>query len=53
MPFFFDPHVNTTIRPLPSCVGDASPEFDELVFGNFLAKELAAGYDQHAKDVDA
>lgn len=43
-PFFFDPHVNTTIAPLP---GTGRPQFPPLVFGEFLRAELEAGYDAH------
>ena len=47
-PFFFDPNVETTIAPLPSCVGPDRPaQFEPLVFGDFLRAELGAGYDQH------
>jgi isopenicillin N synthase-like dioxygenase len=44
VPFFFDPHVDTVITPLPSC---GEPRFEPLVFGDFLRHELEASYDNH------
>ena len=44
VPFFFDPHVHTTVAPLP---GTGAPNFDPLNFGDFLRSELEAGYDAH------
>ncbi|MGB0506251.1 MAG: isopenicillin N synthase family dioxygenase [Pikeienuella sp.] len=47
-PFFFDPHVDTVIAPLPSCISDdQSAQYDPLVFGDFLRSELQAGYEKH------
>ena len=43
-PFFYDPHVNTVIEPLP---GTGAPKFPPLVFGDFLRSELEAAYDAH------
>ncbi len=49
-PFFFDPHVSTNITPLPSCVSAAHPPaYEPINFGEFLQRELQAGYQQHAK----
>ncbi|WP_224814019.1 isopenicillin N synthase family oxygenase [Hasllibacter sp. MH4015] len=45
VPFFFDPHVSTTIAPL---VG--RPKFEPLKFGDFLRHELEASYDVHNPD---
>lgn len=47
IPFFFDPHVNTTVAPLR---GTGTPQFEPLHFGDFLRAELGASYDQHKKD---
>ncbi|ABD54057.1 isopenicillin N synthase family dioxygenase [Jannaschia sp. CCS1] len=44
VPFFFDPHVSTTITPLP---GTGTPRFDPLSFDTFLRGELEASYDAH------
>ena len=49
VPFFFDPHVTTEIAPL---AGTSAPEFEPLIFGDFLKSELEAGYDAH-QDSDA
>jgi isopenicillin N synthase-like dioxygenase len=46
VPFFFDPHVSTTIAPLP---GTGTPRFDPLNFADFLRGELEASYDAHTK----
>lgn len=47
-PFFYDPHINTTIAPLPGCVAaDTSARFEPLVYGDFLRAELMANHDQH------
>lgn len=43
-PFFFDPHVNTVIRPLP---GTGQPQFQPLKFADFLRGELEASYEAH------
>ena len=44
VPFFFDPHVATTIAPLP---GTGAPQFEPIRFGDFLRSELEASYDAH------
>ena len=44
VPFFFDPHVNTDIAPLP---GTGEPQFEPLKFADFLRGELEAAYDAH------
>ncbi|WGI23496.1 2OG-Fe(II) oxygenase family protein [Amylibacter sp. IMCC11727] len=46
IPFFFDPHVNTTVQPL---AGTGDPKFSPLHFGDFLRAELGASYDKHKK----
>ena len=46
IPFFFDPHVNSTIKPLK---GTGDPQFSSLNFGDFLRSELSASYNQHKK----
>ena len=43
-PFFFDPHVNTEIEPLP---GTGVPRFKPLKYVDFLARELEAAYQAH------
>jgi len=43
-PFFFDPHVETTIAPLP---GTGEPKFPPIRFDDFLRAELEASYDAH------
>ncbi len=44
VPFFYDPHVNTMVAPLP---GTGTPRFDPVHYGDFLRAELSAGYDKH------
>ncbi len=46
IPFFFDPHVNSIIKPLK---GTGNPQFSSLHFGDFLRSELSASYNQHKK----
>jgi len=46
-PFFFDPHVNTVIRPLP---GTGAPRFEPQKFADFLRAELGASYQAHKPD---
>ena len=46
IPFFFDPHVNTIIKPLR---GTGDPNFEPLHFGDFLRNELGSSYDSHKK----
>lgn len=43
-PFFFDPHVNTVIQPLP---GTGKPHFTPLKFADFLRDQLQAAYEAH------
>jgi len=43
-PFFFDPHVSAVVAPLP---GTGPARFGPLTFGDFLKRELEAGYDAH------
>ena len=43
-PFFFDPHVNTTIQPLK---GTGKPKFPPIKFSEFLQGELKASYEKH------
>lgn len=51
VPFFFDPHVDTVIAPLPSCTSPGDPaRFEPLVFGDFLRGELEASYQNHQPD---
>jgi isopenicillin N synthase-like dioxygenase len=47
VPFFFDPHVNTVVAPLP---GTGKPRFAPLHFGDFLRSELEAGYEAHKSE---
>ncbi len=44
VPFFFDPHVSTTIAPLS---GTGEARFTPLNFGAFLKSELEASYQAH------
>ncbi|EBA15283.1 oxidoreductase, 2OG-Fe(II) oxygenase family protein [Roseobacter sp. SK209-2-6] len=44
IPFFFDPHVNTEIAPLP---GTGNAKFATIRFADFLRNELEAAYDVH------
>ncbi len=47
-PFFFDPHVSTDIEPLAATVSNERPaRFEPLNFGDFLRRELEAGYQKH------
>jgi len=46
-PFFFDPHVNTVIEPLP---GTGMPQFQQQKFADFLRGELEASYQAHSPD---
>lgn len=49
VPFFFDPHVDMLIKPLPGMVDDGQgARFGPVRFGDVLRAELAAGYDRHA-----
>ena len=43
-PFFYDPHVNTVIKPLK---GRVNPKFKPILFSEFLENELKAGYLRH------
>jgi isopenicillin N synthase-like dioxygenase len=49
-PYFFDPDLRSVIAPCASWVGPADPPlYEPLVYGDFLAGELRANHDQHAK----
>jgi isopenicillin N synthase-like dioxygenase len=50
IPFFFDPHVETMIEPLP---GTGAANFPPLRFADFLRHELEAAYDAHKPDNSA
>lgn len=51
VPFFFDPHVSTVIRPLPSCIDAARPVgYEPIEFGSFVRSQLTSTYDAHAAD---
>lgn len=50
VPFFFDPHVSTNVAPLP---GTGEAKFAPLNFGDFLRRELQAGYDAHQAEQTA
>lgn len=48
VPFFFDPHVSTTIAPLQSCVTpERAAAYEPVVFGEHLRAELEAGFEPH------
>jgi len=50
-PFFYDPHVNTNVEPLESCIDESNPaRYESINFGEFLKAELTAGYEAHAED---
>ena len=49
IPFFFDPHVNTIIKPLK---GTGDPHFEPIHFGDYLRSELGATYDSHKKSAN-
>ena len=45
IPFFFDPHVDTVVDVLPSCVGpDHPPRYQPVVYGDYLMHRLDANY---------
>jgi isopenicillin N synthase-like dioxygenase len=49
-PYFFDPDLRSVIEPCAGWVGpDDPPRYEPLVYGDFLAGELRANHDQHAK----
>ena len=49
-PFFFDPHVSTTISPLGTCISaDRPPAYEPVDFGAFLRGRLEGSYLQHEK----
>jgi isopenicillin N synthase-like dioxygenase len=49
-PYFFDPDLRSVIAPCASWVGpDDPPRYEPLVYGAFLADQLRANHDQHAK----
>ena len=46
--FFYDPHMNTEIAPLKSCVSKARPVcFEPLVYRDFVRDQLRATYIHH------
>ncbi len=47
IPFFYDPHVNTVIEPLASTTRSALPDFEPIVYAEWLRAELEASYDDH------
>jgi isopenicillin N synthase-like dioxygenase len=49
IPFFFDPHVNTQIAPLP---GTGEAQFAPIRFADFLRAELEAAYEVHQQERD-
>ena len=54
IPFFYDPHVTAVVEPLSCCVDDRRPaRFGPERFGDFLRRELTAGYDHHARPADS
>lgn len=49
-PFFFDPHVSTTITPLASCIRPDHPvQYEPVHFGEFLRGRLEGSYLQHER----
>lgn len=49
-PYFFDTDLRSIIEPCASWVGPDDPaRFDPLVYGDFVAEQLRAHHDQHAK----
>ena len=52
--FFFDPYVETIVKPLDECVGVAQPAlFEPVHFGEFLRAELEAAYKQRQTNSSA
>ena len=49
-PFFFDPSVKAHIEPLASCaVEGAEPQFEPVMYGDYLMARLNANHEQHSK----
>lgn len=47
-PFFFDPNVNATIKPLGNYVNKKNPaKFNPMIYGDYLKNELSTTYNQH------
>ncbi|MGE3359292.1 MAG: isopenicillin N synthase family dioxygenase [Acidimicrobiia bacterium] len=47
-PFFFDPHLDTVVAPLPSCTpAGTAPRFEPVRYGDYLMERLTRNYRQH------
>lgn len=52
-PYFFDTDLRSVIEPCAAWVGpDDPPRYEPLVYGEFLADQLRANHDQHARRAD-
>lgn len=48
LPFFFDPNVQTVVKPLTSCVQPGqAPSFQPVVYGDYLMHRLRSNHSQH------
>ncbi len=47
IPFFFDPDVKASIKPLACCLHDEPARFEPIRFEAFIRNELEAGYSRH------
>ena len=46
--FFYDPYVDTVVKPLSECITTDRPvQFEPVHYGDFLRAELQAAYQQH------
>lgn len=51
VPFFFDPHVSSTVAPQPACITPERPAaFEPIVFADHLRHELTGSYERHRRD---
>lgn len=48
LPYFYDPHMSTTIEPLGSCVDDDHPaRFEPVLFEDVVRRQLTHLFDRH------
>ena len=53
VPYFFDPHMTTTVRPLDVAGDIAGPDvarFAPVRFDRYVRNQLESGYDRHARN---
>jgi len=49
---FFDPHFETVIHPLPSCISpEEQPKFEVFKYGDYLMEKLNINHDQRRKNL--